>query len=306
MTASPTSPTISIVILNWNGKDFLKKCLNSIINNTEYQNYEIIVVDNGSKDGSVKIVEENFPNVKLIKNIENLGFSRGNNIGIKKSSGEYILILNNDTEIIDKSWLNNVIKIFERDKKIGIIGCKLIYPNGKLQHAGGEINFLNPYFSRHIGLRENPDEPKYNKERETDYVTAAAMFVRREVINKIGMFDEIFTPIYYEDSDFCIRARNAGYKIIYSPDIKIIHHESPAKKQHKSEYMNYISTRNKILFCMLNMPLKYFPIRMVYEFFSAMKWVIKGKGKSYFKAIFWNIKNLTLIIKKRNERKDFE
>ncbi len=294
---------ISIIILNWNGMHFLNKCLTSIMVYTDYSDYEVIVVDNGSVDGSIRLVEENYPNVKLIKNCENLGFSKGNNIGVRNSKGDYILILNNDTEMVDKNWLNNAVKLFESDEKIGVIGCKLLYPDGKLQHAGGKINFLNPLFSNHISIGKNPNKADYNKFSEVDYVTAAAIFVKKEVIKKIGVFDEIFSPIYYEDSDFCIRARRAGYKVIYAPNIKIIHHESVAKKQHKSEFMNYISTRNKILFCLLNMPLKYFPIRAIYEFFSMSKWVLMGQGKSYFKAVFWNIKNLNLIIKKRNERK---
>jgi len=293
---------VSIIILNWNGKDFLNKCLTSIITNTDYKDYEIIVVDNGSVDGSIQLVEKNFPNVKLIKNHKNLGFSKGNNIGVRNSKGDYMLILNNDTEMVDKNWLNNAINLFETDEKIGVIGCKLLYPDGKLQHAGGKINFLNPHFSSHIGIGKNPDKVSYNRFYEVDYITAAAMFLKKELVKKIGLFDDIFSPIYYEDSDFCIRARRAGYKVIYAPNIKIIHHESPSKKQHENNYINYISTRNKILFCLLNMPMKYFPIRAIYEFFSMVKWILKGQGKSYFKAVFWNIKNLNLIIKKRNEK----
>jgi len=296
-------PLVSIVVVNWNGKHFLNKCLTSIANNTDYSDYEIIVVDNGSIDGSIELVKKKFSDVRLIENHKNLGFSKGNNIGVRNSKGVYILILNNDTEVIDKNWLNNAINLFETDEKIGVIGCKLIYPNGKLQHAGGKINFLNPHFSSHIGIGKNPEAINYNKFFDVDYVTAAAMFIKKEVIEKIGLFDEILSPAYYEDSDFCIRAKKAGYKVIYAPNIKLIHYESQTKKLHKSDFMNYISTRNKILFLLLNMPMKYFPIRVIYEFFSMIKWVLKGQGKSYFKAVFWNIKNLKLIIKKRRVRK---
>jgi len=300
-------PLISIIILNWNGKKFLKKCLTSIIDTT-YQNYEIIVVDNGSSDESIELIENEFPYVKLIKNNENLGFSKGNNIGIKNSKGNYLLILNNDTEILDKNWLNNAIKIFESDKEIGIVGCKLIYPNGKLQHAGGKFNFLKPSVSILKGNKEDSNKIEYNEEGVVDWVCGAAMFVKREVIEKIGMFEEMFSPAYYEDTDFCMRVRKAGYKIVYAPTIEILHYESPSKKQYKSEYMDYILARNDTLFLLLHIPLKYLPIRIVLItdiLISMIKWSPTYR-KSYFKAILWNTKNLNIIIKKRIKRKKYE
>jgi len=306
------SAFISIIILNWNGKKFLDKCLTSI-SDTTYQNYEIIVVDNGSSDGSIELLENKFPDVKLIKNNENLGFSKGNNIGIKNSNGSYVLILNNDTEIINKDWLDNIIKIFESDKKIGVVGCKLIYPNGKLQHAGVEINFLKQWVTILIGWGEHPDKIEYNKDRKVDCVSGAAMFIKREVIEKIGLFDEIFSPAYYEDNDFCIRARIAGYKILYASTIAILHHQSATKKQYRSDYMNYITARNSIIFLLLYVPLKYIPIRIIWEIYRMMgvlflmvKWSSIEYGRSYFEAVLWNIKNLNIIIKKRIKRKKYE
>ncbi len=296
-------PLMSLIIVNWNGKELLERCLNSILKNTVYPNYEIIVVDNGSTDGSTEIIEKKFPEVKLIKLEENVGFSKGNNIGIENANGEYLVLLNNDTEIITPNWLNIAVKIFKKNETAGVIGCKLFYPDGKIQQpSGGEINFLNPGVTRHIRVGKNPDREEYHIEKEADYVIGAAMFVKGELIKKIGNFDEIFSPAYYEEIDFCFRARKAGYRVIYTPDIEIIHYvHQTTKKLWRYNYMNYIVTRNELLFLLLNMPLKYFPIRIFYNIPLAIKAILKGRVY-YFKAIFWNIKNLNIIIRKRIER----
>ncbi len=295
-------PLMSLIILNWNGKKLLEKCLDSILKNTIYPNYEIIVVDNGSTDSSTEFIEKKFQGVKLIKLGENLGASKGNNIGIENAKGKYIVKLDNDIEIITPDWLNIAVKIFELDRRVGIIGCKLMYPDGKIQHAGAEINFLGPGLVRHIGAGDHPDKEEYNIQKDEDYVTGAAMFIKSEVIKKIGKFDEIFYPVYFDETDFCFRARKAGYRVIYTPNIEIIHHTSQTTKLGASDYMNYILTRNEILFLLLNMPLKYFPIRIFYNIPLTIKAILKRRSY-YFKAIFWNMKNLNIIIKKRIERK---
>ncbi|CEG14016.1 hypothetical protein MSIBF_A90005 [groundwater metagenome] len=297
-------PLVSIIILEWNGKEFLEKCLHSIIKYTTYPNYELIVVDNRSNDGSVNFVEKNFPTIKLVKNNENLGFSKGNNIGVSNSVGEYILILNNDTEIFDKGWLHKAVEIFESDKKIGVVGCKLIWPDGKFQCAGGHVNFLKYAIFEEILFEKDLNGCKYNTKQEVDYIAGAAIFIRGKVIKEVEGFDEIFSPCHYEDKDICIKVKRRGYKIIYMPKIEIIHYGSVTTKQHfKSEYVNYLLTRNKLLFALLNTPLKYLPVRIAEEFLSFLVYGIKKHDKNYIRAVLWNIKNLNLIAKRRIERR---
>lgn len=187
---------VSIIILNWNKKDLTRNCLNSILKNTEYPYYEIIVVDNGSNDGSPQMIKNEYPMVKLIENKRNLGFSKGNNIGIKYSKGDYIFLLNNDTEVTN-NWLNSAVKVANSSSKIGIVGCKLLFPDGKIQHAGG---WMDERAMGHLYGYGEVDKGQYNKIYEVEFVSGAAMLIKKEVIDKIGLLDEGFSPAYKEKS----------------------------------------------------------------------------------------------------------
>jgi len=218
---------VIIIILNWNGKELLKDCLSSLFKLTDYPNYKVIVVDNGSNDGSVEFVKQNFPQADIIALDKNYGFSKGNNIGIKyaleKYNPEYILLLNNDTEIIQKDWLKLLVESAEK-YNAQIVGCKLIYPNGKIQHAGIDIKFL----SEHIGRFENKE--KYSFIKYIGAVTFACVLIKKEVIEKIGLLDEIFFA-GHEDLDYCFKARKNGFKILYNGNVTLIHKESITTKK---------------------------------------------------------------------------
>ena len=140
------NPEVCIIILNWNGKELLKDCLSSLLKLTGYPNYKVIVVDNGSTDGSLEYVKKNFPQVDVLPLDKNYGFAKGNNKGIKyalkKYKPRYILLLNNDTKIIQRDWLTKLVETAESDKKIGIVVPKLIYTDGRIQHIW---TIVNPY-----------------------------------------------------------------------------------------------------------------------------------------------------------------
>lgn len=307
-------PKVSIVMLNYNTENYTIQALESM-KVTNYNNYEIILIDNGSEEKSrtkLKQFLEKFElkNRLIYKEISpNQGFSGGCNIGIYealKNNTEYVLLLSNDIKIIQNDWLKLFVETAEIHKNVGIVGCKLIYSDGTLQHAGGKINFLKPYFTIHIGIHDNPEKEIYNKVIDVDYVTGAAVLIKTEIIKQLNGFEDLFLPMYYEDADLCIRAKKLGYTIKYTPYVTIIHFESSTTKKATSVYLTYVTTKNKILFLLLNMPMKYIPIRFIYEFFSMIKWMLRRQGKSYFKAVFWNIKNLNLIIKKQNERQQIQ
>jgi GT2 family glycosyltransferase len=233
---------ISVIILNWNGGDYLIRCVDSIMK-TDYPNdlLEVIIVDNGSTDGSAKLAKKMFPQVKLIENERNLGFCIGNNIGIKNSSGDIIILLNNDT-IVDKDWIKEILKCAQ-DQKVGIIGCRLYFPGTKIiQSLGFRMKFLGYWES--IGAGQE-DKGQFNNIECVDYVSGAALAIKREVLDKIGLLDPIFYA-YREDADLCYRARRAGYKIVTSNAI-VYHYGSlswnklPARKI-------YLVERNKIYF----------------------------------------------------------
>lgn len=140
--------TTYVIIVNWNGKELLQKCLRSLFANTMRSECKVVVVDNASADGSVEMVRDNFPQVESIINSENAGFSKANNHGIRlalEKGARQILLLNNDVEITDVKWLGKFSDVLESDPKIGIVGCKLLYPDGTIQHAGGVIDLRVPY-----------------------------------------------------------------------------------------------------------------------------------------------------------------
>ena len=231
---------LSIIIVNWKVKDLLKKCLQSIFEQTKNISFEVFVVDNASSDGSVEMVREKFPQVDLIASSENLGFAKGNNLAIKKSRGRYILLLNPDTEILDNA-LEKMVRFMDAHLDCGISGCNLLNPDLSLQPSVRafpnlasqafillKIHHLLPHTKTiYKYLVQNFD---YEKTQEVEQVMGAFMMIRREVVDKIGLLDENFW-IWFEEVDFCKRAKSAGWEILYTPEAKIIHHFGQSFKQ---------------------------------------------------------------------------
>jgi len=260
-------PRVSIVVVNWNGKELLKNCLSSL-DGTDYEDFDVIVVDNGSTDGSVEMVREEFSFVGLVLNTRNLGFAKANNQGMKRAlmnGADYVFLLNNDTEIIHKNWLKNLIEVAESSSKIGIVGCKLLLPNGNIQHAGGYVDYKGDHHYL-VG----------DKIGKVDYVTGAAFLVKREVVNKIGLFDEQFSPAFSEEVDYCMRARKAGYWVVYSPRTVIIHRMGATAKKHS--WLAPIIYRNRVRCQLLNYPLSWLIRVVVFNFISAV-FERKNEGK---------------------------
>ncbi len=284
---------VSIIILNWNGLDFTKKCLEAIERNTFYSPYEIIVVDNGSRDGSIEFLRQkkNDGKITLIENPGNRGFAGGNNQGIDASKGDYIFLLNNDTTV-NGHWLGSLVRVIEAYDKAGIVGCKLVYPSGKLQHAGAKID--------DAGIARQLPE---GEEREVEYVTGAALMIKREVINKIGKLDEGFNPIYFEEVDWCYRAWRAGFSVIYTPDTIIVHHEGEATQKTQTKAWNYfVMNKNRVRFMLLNFSGSRLTGALPYEILRILKSIILLRIHHLLKAYWINFKNRKEIRGKRGER----
>lgn len=251
MDTGLSSSAIFVIIANWNGEKLLRECLESFFMNTFCSNCHIVVVDDASVDGSVDMLKREFPKIKLIRNRKNLGFSKANNIGIRYAmarDAHYVLLLNNDIVITEKKWLATMVNVLESDKKIGIVGCKLLYPNGRLQHAGGIIEVRG---FRHRGRLEK-DVGQYDKVQFVDYVTGAAFLIKTEVISKIGLLDEGFSPLYFEEIDWCARARFHGYEVAYTPIPVFIHKTSSTTKTLAKTKTDFYGKRNWIRFFLLN------------------------------------------------------
>ncbi|MFX1296279.1 MAG: glycosyltransferase family 2 protein [Promethearchaeota archaeon] len=224
---------VSVLIITWNKLEFTKKCLKFLEANTNYPNLEVIIVDNDSNDGTRVFLEEikssNNQKYKVILNSTNLGYAIGVNQGIKKSVGKYILLLNNDVYVL-KNWLIQMIKVVEKEEKIAIVGAKLVYPKTtRIQHAG--IIFIRKLEPLHIYKNCLIVDPNVNKERYVDAVTGACMLIKREVMDKVGFFDENFRFGGFEDTDFCLRCRIRGYKIVYTPKSIAFHDERVTSSQ---------------------------------------------------------------------------
>ncbi len=277
-------------------------------------------MDNASTDGSTEMLQEKFPDVELIANVENTGFSRANNQGIQcalANDAKYVLLLNNDVEIVDGNWLETLISVLESDIKIGIVGCKLLYPNGKIQHAGGIINLTGGHnrgeCEEDVGKYDTIDFPKF--------VTGAVLLIRSEVIRKIGFLDEGFTPLYYEDVDWCVRAGLYGYKVAYSPNPTIIHRcGSSANKLNQEMKMFYLH-RSFIRFFLLNFQftdilkrISKFEIRMAIgcligrsqnkKIMLTLRFDASNRLMLFYKAWLSNLQNLKNILTLRKQRFD--
>jgi GT2 family glycosyltransferase len=225
-------------------KQLLRDTLDSLVRMT-YPNTRLIVIDNGSTDGSQDMMRKYYPSVELIENGKNLGVMEGYNVGLRyglQQKADWVLLLNNDPEM-----LTQLMSVGIGDAKIGILGPKTYFysePN-KFWYAGGNINFFTGIIS-HRGIREI-DHGQYDETEETDYVNGCAMLVRREVIETIGFLDMIFHPMYSEDADYSLRAHAAGYKLMYVPGAKLWHRVSafsgggttPLKTRYKVEH-NFI------------------------------------------------------------------
>lgn len=225
-------PPVTLIVLNWNAADFLPACLSSLLA-LDYPEYQVVVVDNGSTDGSVALIETRFPQVKLCRVETNQGFAAGNNAALRRYQNKFAVLVNPDV-VVNAGWLRHLIAPLLQDERIAIAGCKLYYPDGEtLQHAGGYLSRPQA-FPGHFGLRE-VDEGQYDEVRDVEYVIGAAMAIRRSILDEIGFLDEGYF-LYYEEADFCARARRAGYRVVYVPQATAVHHESATVERQSDFY----------------------------------------------------------------------
>jgi GT2 family glycosyltransferase len=238
-------PLISLITINYNQLKITAEFIESTKNLT-YPNYEIIVVDNNSSKDPSEYLRSLNPQIKVIRSEQNLGFSGGNNVGIKAAKGEYFFIVNNDTEVTPH-LLHKLLEPFELDSSIGVVSPKIRYfsdPN-IIQYAG--FSSINPYTGRNktIGYKQE-DVGQFDTPGYTAYAHGAAMLVKREIVEKVGFLPEIFF-IYYEELDWSANIHKAGYKIYYQPEALIYHKESMTMGK-ESLMKTYYFNRNRILF----------------------------------------------------------
>ena len=227
-------PGATIIVLNWNGASYLEACLGALETQT-HKPQRIVLVDNGSTDDSLALVRRQFPTVELIENEINLGYAGGNNIALRRLESEVAILVNPDI-VTRNDWLENLLAAFKMDETIGIVGCKLLFPGGELlQHAGGSITHPRA-MPEHRGMYSR-DEGQVDSLADVGFVTGAAIAARHEMIETAGLLDEGFF-MYFEDADWCARARRGGFRVVYAPQATAVHDESAIAVRGSPSYLH--------------------------------------------------------------------
>ncbi|MDP8285648.1 MAG: glycosyltransferase, partial [Candidatus Electryonea clarkiae] len=230
-------PLVSIVIPHFNLPEMLERCIDSIVTNTDEIPFEIIVVDNGSNNTTDELIKKlHKSGVYIIRNSTNEGFAKACNKGSKEAKGKYVLFLNNDTEV-QKGWLSAMMRAMQEGEEVGIVGAKLLFPDGKIQHVG--VVFDDDCIPSHLYQNGPSNLPQIQNRRYYQVVTAACTLIRKNLFRQLGGFDEGFRNSF-EDVDFCLRARRMSVRALYEPEAVVIHHteQTPGRKDHDSENIN--------------------------------------------------------------------
>lgn len=237
---------VAIVLLNWNQEDLTLACLRSL-RALDYPDFRVILVDNGSRPGSLDAIEAGFPEATLIRHERNLGFTGGNNAGIRRALAEgadYVMLLNNDTEVAP-DMLHLLVDFAASDPRIGVVGPLIYYYDDpqRIWSAGGAVD---PHTAASVSLGEGELDDGRRIPCRVDYVSGCALLIKRAVVEQIGLLDERFF-IYYEEADWCARAREAGYQVWLVPQAKVWHKISLQARAASPRYL-YLMTRNRLLY----------------------------------------------------------
>lgn len=269
---------MSIVLVCWNNKAYLEPCLRSLHRASLKSTFDVVVVDNGSTDGSQQMLVEKYPGVKLIQNECNVGLSRASNQGIRATNGRYVLLLNNDT-IVNGPALDMLVELLDTYPEAGAAGGKLVNPDGSFQSGYAPFSTLKEEFliATHIGERLWPGYPSYgdsNKIEATGWLSSACLLLRRSALNQVGLLDESYF-IYGDEADLQYRLQRAGWKVFYLPVSKIIHFGGRSMDRWKRRKMVY---RGKMLFYKKN-----------YGFFYTLLLRILLFVASFLKLLVWSV-----------------
>lgn len=288
---------VSVVIVNWNGKKFLSECLDGLRHQT-YQKFTIILVDNGSNDGSVDFVNRSYPEVKTIALPKNIGFSAANNIALKTVQTEYVALLNNDA-VPHQQWLQSLTQALETNPEAGFAASKMLfYDNPETIDRAGDT-----YTRAGTGLLRGRGKSasNYNKRECIFGACAGAALYRTLMLKDIGLFDENFF-LLYEDVDISFRAQLKGYKCLYVPEA-VVYHKASSSIVYDSPISVYYSHRNLEWVYIKNMPsnliLKTIWLHVIYDIAAFFFFAANGRIKEFIKAKWDALKGLKKILKKR-------
>ena len=305
---SDIKSSVSIVIPHWNNVDVLSECLESILN-TDFENFETIVVDNASTDNSVASVRSNYPNVKLIENDKNYGYAGGCNIGAEAASGDFLIFLNNDT-VQEKDWISNLIKTINSDDKIAAVQPKILnyYDRNVFDYAGGSGGHMDIYCfpfarGRIFSFQEN-DEGQYNNKEKCFWSSGTCFMVRRALFQKAGGFDESFFA-HMEEIDLCWRLYAMGFEVWVEPD-SVVYHKNALTLPMYSHKKYYLNHRNSLLMLLGNYSIKNIFLigipRLILEKIACFYSILMLDWRHFtaiLRSLFWIIFHPNVIMKKR-------
>lgn len=238
------NPKASIIIPVYNQLESTLACIKSVVDHCHGESYEIIVADDCSQDDT-KNLEKKIENLIVARPKNNQGFLGNCKHAIHSARGEYLVFLNNDTNV-QKNWLQELISVLEGDASVGLVGSKLVYPDGQLQEAGGII--FSDGSGWNYGRFSDPQLPEFNYVREVDYISGASIALRRDMWERLGGFDERFKPAYYEDTDLCFQIRKSGYKVIYNPFSVAVHYEGVTHGTDEESGVKQYQVQNREIF----------------------------------------------------------
>jgi len=291
MNSSP----VDIIICTHNNEEIIEKCLDHVMA-LKYENKKCIIIDDVSTDRTVEVINQTHPGVRIIQKKERSGPSVSRNIAIKNSSSNYLLFLDSDV-FVEPYFLYNLMEAMGNTHiRVSIFGGKLLLPNETIDSVGGEITKIGVGFDRGHGKSEN----EYKDRMEVMYIPSAAILIRREVFDKIGLFDE--TYFYgHEDTDFCWRAHIAGFKAYYEPSA-IAHHSKNTTVKNMQNYIYYYGVRNRIRSMLKNhQPFNLLLYGSLYKLYLFADILIRSHKKEKIKALFWNFKNIKSTLKERQK-----
>jgi GT2 family glycosyltransferase len=302
-------PSTAVVILNWNGREFLRKFLPSVIQHSKNV-AEIIIADNASTDSSIEFLQDNYPDLRIIQNLTNGGFAKGYNDALRQVSADYYVLLNSDIEVTE-NWIQPVIDMMESDHQIAACQPKLRswHNPEKFEYAGAAGGFIDhfgyPFCRGRLFQSIETDDGQYDDACEIFWATGACLFVKADVYHEMGGFDNDFFA-HMEEIDFCWRLKNAGYKIKYCPDSTVFHVGGgtlPKKSSHKT----YLNFRNNLSLLYKNLPnrevLPVFALRFPLDAVAAFKFLLDGGFGDFYAVLRAHIYFYKNFLKLRKKRK---
>lgn len=290
--AHPRIFTCSIIIVNYNGGSLIRACVESVFKHTH--DFELILVDNHSTDNSDLEVAKKFPEVLVLKNSDNVGFAKANNMGIRRAKGQWVVLLNPDTVVV-RGWLDALAKCAQSSPEIGIATPKLVRPDGRTLDSTGHLFNFRTGYSVDRGSEE-PDEGQYDMVREVPSCCFACALIKKQVIEDIGLLDERMV-LYFEDVDYCLRARVAGWKVLYCPS-SVVYHARGGLTSIRSSILqkNAVAYRLRIMLkCYSPTNVLRFGTERILRDIVAMAAGIKNNDLRYFltylRSPIWNLLN---------------